>query len=108
VIFVGKDAVATNYQTCYGQAKAKALTGIAQPGATTGSYNVQGFALTITGGGNAPLQTDYALVPDEVGLEMAQSVNPNLKELATSDQTSPKVRYTALANGGRTFSVLAQ
>jgi hypothetical protein len=39
---------------------------------------------------------------------MAQSVNPNLKELATSDQTSPKVRYTALANGGRTFSVLAQ
>lgn len=108
VIFVGKDAVDPKFQTCYAQAKSKALTGVAQPGATTGTYNVQGFAVTISGGGNSPLQTDYALVPDEVGLELAQSVNPNLKELATQDQTSPKVRYSTLANGGRTISVLSQ
>lgn len=108
VIFGGRANVAAAYQTCYDQSMVKPLTDSSEPGASAGVYNVQGFATTLTGGGTAPLQVGYLLVPDELVLLAAQKFNRSLSALAASDAASPILQYTTASSGTRTVTVIKQ
>jgi len=108
VIFTGVTAVAAQYQSCFTSAKLKPLTNVAQPGATAGTYNVDGFAVSLAGGGPAALQVIYAAVPDEVGKEIVAMFKPDVSALDPVITTIPALQYTALTNSARTFTLLQQ
>ncbi len=108
VMFGGVSNVASTYTTCYNQSLVKPLVDAAEPGSGAGVYNVQGFAVTLAGGGVAPLQVGYVAVPDEIALLMAQKHNRSLTALAASDATSAIVQYGAATNGTRTVTVIKQ
>lgn len=108
VVFGGRTNVATAYQNCYDQSQVKPLAEAAEPSGTAGTYNVNGYALTPTGGGTAPLQLALAAVPDELTLLMAQKYNRSLSALAASDSASPIVQYSTVTSGARTVTVIKQ
>ncbi len=108
VLFAGSANVAATYTNCYGQSKILPLTEVAQPGASTGVYNVGGFAVSLSGGGASPMKVDYANVPDELVLLIAQKYNPNLAALAASDTTSAAFQYSTASSGTRTVTFLKQ
>lgn len=102
VIFGGEDNVASAYRACYRRAGVKPLMELGQPSGTAGVYNVQGFAVSFSGGGvNTPVNVAFASVPDTLTLNLAQKYNPNLSALAASDTTSPALRYSVAAADGR-------
>lgn len=106
VIFEGAAAVAASHQACYAASKVVPLTALAEPGAAAGTYNVAGYGATLAGGGTTPLEVRYAGVPDEVTLPLVQNYQPQLTALAASDLTANNVRYSALASGARTVTML--
>lgn len=108
VLFGGSANVAAAYTNCYAQSKVLALTEVSQPGAGAGVYNVGGYAVTLAGGGTAPLQIGYLLIPDTLTLLMAQKYNPSLAALAASDAASPVVQYSTVTAGTRTVTIFKQ
>jgi len=106
VIFTGSANVAAAYATCYAQSKVMALAEVSQPGASAGTYNVAGYAVSLSGGGSSTLQVQYAAVPDSLVLLMAQKYNPTLATLAASDATSPVLQYGTATGGVRTVTIL--
>lgn len=98
VIFTGESAVAAAYQNCYTQSKVLALTEVAQPGASAGTYNVAGYAVSFAGGGTVPLEITYAAVPEKLILLMAQKYNPRQTALVAGGETiSGVLRYSAVS-----------
>lgn len=108
VIFGGSANVAAAYANCYAQAKVMALTEISQPSGSAGVYNIAGYGVTLAGGGTAPLQIGYLLVPDNLTLLLAQKYNPSLSTLAASDTASTVVQYSTVSSGTRTVTVFKQ
>lgn len=108
VIFAGSSKLATGYTNCYTQSYAKNLSDTGEVTATAGTYSVQGFPITLTGGGANPLTVAYATVPDEIVLLMAQKYNRTLTALAASDTTHAVLRYSTATAGLRTVSIIKQ
>ena len=108
VIFGGVSNVTSTYTNCYNQSLVKPLADAAEPGSSAGVYNVQGFAVSLSGGGTAALQIAFAAVPDEIALLMAQKYNRSLTALAASDTTSAVVRNGTATSGTRTVTVIKQ
>lgn len=106
VIFGGVSNVAAAYQSCYAQAKVIPMSEVAQLNGS--GWTVQGYAVSIVGGGTQPLQTVYTGVPEELALLMAQTYNPTLSGLLASDGSSNVVRYGTSSAGTRTVTVLRQ
>lgn len=108
VIFGGSANVASTHTTCYSQSMVKPLTDSSEPGSAAGVYNVQGFAVSLSDGGTAPLKVIYSAVPDELVLLMAQKYNRTLSTLAASDTSSAVVQYSTATSGARTVTVIKQ
>jgi len=106
VVMVGETEMAAAYQKCWKQASARPLMDVAQKSGS--AYKVQGFDMTLTGGGLAPFSITYSKVPDEIVLLAAQRYSPDLTALAASDAASPKVRYGAATGGARDMTVLVR
>lgn len=107
VIFGGRSMVAAAYQSCYDQSKVKALSEISQL-VSAGVYSIQGFTVSFSGGGSAPLQVSYASVPDDLVLEMVQKYQPTLTALAASDNSNPTIQYGTATSGLRTVTIFKQ
>lgn len=107
VLFEGATNVAAAYTSCYDRSGVRAMTNaVAQNGT---AYEVEGFPVTLSGGGTAPISVVYANVPDEITLAMAQRYDAALTTLATSDVASPVVHYSVAATDlTRTVTVLVQ
>ena len=108
VIFGGSANVAAAYTSCYAQSQAKALTEIGQPSSTAGVYNVQGYAVSLAGGGPNPVAVSFASVENEIVFSMARKYTPSLTALATSDALSPVIQYGSETSGARTVTVIKQ
>lgn len=100
VIFEGSTAVATTYANCYAASKVMPLAKLSQPGATAGTYNVQGFSVAITGGGTAPLNVTYQKVPKELAELIVQHYQPN-GSLNVAGDTTNVLKYTAVDAAGQ-------
>ena len=107
VIFGGSANVAAAYQPCYNSSSAKALTEQSQV-VGAGVYSVQGFNVSLAGGGSAPLQVSFAAVPDAIALLVAQRYNNTLTTLAASDTTGAAVQYSTATGGTRTVTIIKQ
>lgn len=106
VVLVGESELAPTYKKCWKQASARALMDVAQKDGA--NYLVQGYQLTLAGGGTNPFQFTYANVPDEEVLLAAQRYSPSLTVLAASDAASPKIRYGTATGGRRDMTVVVQ
>jgi len=102
VLFEGESAVAPAKQACYRKAGVLPMRdSVARAG--TG-WEVGGFPVTVTGGGNSKINISFANVPNEVVLPAAQPYTANMVQLTASDTTSDVVNYSVESGGNRTLT----
>jgi len=106
VLYGGIDNVAAAYQTCYQQASVRPMRDAVTWNG--GSWQIESYPITLTGGGTAKLGVQFDQVPDEVVLALVQKFSSNVTTLSSSDTTSDIVRYGAAAAGKRTVTLLIQ
>ena len=102
VIREGNTSVATAYRNCHRQAGIVPLAQVLQAG-----NRVQGYGVTLSGGGSAALSVAYALVPTNVVEILATKYGSGTFAAATPDITNRAIQYSAAAaNGTHTLTVL--
>lgn len=106
VMIHGEADLAAEYQQCWRQSSSRVLADVITKEGT--DYKVQGFNLTLAGGGTAPLALTFEGVQDEVVLLAAQKYNSSLTALAASDTTGARVQYGTASGGARDLTILVQ
>lgn len=92
--------------SCYNATGVKPMSDITKTG--TGTFAYESMAVTITGGGNVPLQVAYANVPTELAEQIFNKYNVSNATFAaaTANSTDNHIRYTAASSGVHTVTVL--
>jgi MSHA pilin protein MshA len=107
VLLHGDTTVNATYATCYGQSNVKSLNMIAQ--GADGAETIEGFGVTLSGGGASMLNVSYATVPDEIVLKLVQKYGSGVTALAASDNSNNAIQYgTSNGDGTRTLTVLVK
>lgn len=100
----GNVSVAAAYQKCHRQAGIVPLTAVLQAG-----NKVQGFPVTLTGGGINALSVAYSGVPSAVVEQLVVKYGSGVFTPATADAANASVQYSAIAaDGTHTLTVFVR
>lgn len=111
LIFGGNSAanngIATNasYATCYTQARIKPL---GEMGQYDGAWKVANYAVTLSGGGSAPIGVTFEGVPDSIVSLAATKFNSAATVTTAAGSVAGLLSWTASSTGSRDLTFLRQ
>ena len=100
-------ALATGYTNCYKQSSVAPLSDMGQF-STAGGWKIGNYAVSLAGGGSAPIQVIYTGVTDSVAGMIYSKIDPDTTFAATAMVISNVIDVSASVAGLRTVKIYRQ